>query len=106
MSKYQQDNGSYPLSIGWDGLFRKSNSSGENWIVNLSPKYIKQLPRDPRKSNKKVKQYIYKSNGRDYKLISHDTQNCNYIKDKKPKLVDPKRNCWAYGFWTNGAENW
>ena len=106
LSKYQQDNGSYPLSIGWDGLFRKSNSSGENWIVNLSPKYIKQLPRDPRKSNKKVKQYIYKSNGRDYKLISHDTQNCNYIKDKKPKLVDPKRNCWAYGFWTNGAENW
>ena len=106
LEKYFKTHGSYPVSSGFDGLYTKWGKSGKNWIKDLSPKYIKNLPRDPRNTNNANEQYIYKSNGKDYKLLAHKPEDCKIVKSKHKKLIDPKRDCWAYGYWTKGAVNW
>jgi len=68
--------------------------------------YISVLPRDPRNHTVCGEQYIYNSNGTDYKLIAHQPEECLVVKAKYPNLLDPMRDCWAYGYWTEGAKNW
>ncbi|HIP13594.1 MAG TPA: hypothetical protein EYG73_12875 [Arcobacter sp.] len=102
---YYAKNGDYPKSKGFDGFYTKWGQSGELWITGLVPLYLKSLPRDPRKSENKGEQYLYKSNGKDYKLIAHAPEDCKKVKKTNPNLID-KRDCWAYGFWTEGAKNW
>jgi hypothetical protein len=53
-----------------------------------------------------TQQYIYNSNGADYKLISNYPEDCDSVKRMNPALIDPTRNCWVYGFWTKGAISW
>lgn len=106
LSKYYNDNKKYPISIGFDGLYTKYGKAGKDWIPGLVPKYLDTLPRDPRKTIDGNKQYLYKSNGKDYKLISHAIEKCKDIVESNPMLIDPTRICWAYGYWTKGAKNW
>ncbi len=106
LDAYYRKYNSYPKSKGFDGLYSKWGLSGENWIKNLVPVYIDKLPRDPRRNENPMEQYIYRSNGKDYKLIAHGVEDCNIVKSLNPKLIDPKRNCWAYGYWTKGAIQW
>jgi hypothetical protein len=106
LGKYYKDNGKYPVSAGFDGFYAKWGNQGLHWINGLTPKYIQLLPRDPRKVDDPNKQYYYKSNGRDYKLIGHMPEDCQRVKSKHPELIDPKRDCWAYGFWTEDAKAW
>lgn len=106
LERYYQNNQKYPISSGYDGLYTKWGKEGKNWIKGLSPKYIKSLPRDPRNINDGGKQYLYKSNGKDYKLIVHSPEDCKTVKAIHPKLIDPKRDCYAYGFWTDRAQEW
>ena len=40
------------------------------------------------------------------KLISHGPEDCATVKSKYPSLIDPARDCWAFGYWTPGAVNW
>ena len=54
---------------------------------------------------------VYRSDGKDYKLIAQRTGDCSVVRAKDPGLIDPKRDygpgdCIAYGYWTNGAEDW
>lgn len=106
LEKYYSDNGEYPLSQGFDGIYSKWGYSGNDWIKGLSPKYINKLPIDPRNTNDPNLQYLYKSNGKDYKLISHSPEDCKGVEKLNNILIDPLRKCWAYGFWTDGAKDW
>ncbi len=106
LEAYKKDNTLYPASVGFDGLYTSWGSEGPDWIKGLSPRYIKTLPRDPRNNKNKSQQYLYKSNGKDYKLIAHSTNDCDTIKIEKAYMIDPKRNCKTYGFWTEGAKSW
>lgn len=81
---YYEDNKDYPTTSG--GWYSSepgdvaSNNNG-NWIPGLVPKYISQLPRDPRGgiSNEYCAQsfptwkaaYLYLSDGSSYKILSH-----------------------------------
>ncbi len=104
---YYDSNNSYPNSGGnWDGLYTCWGDSGPNWIAGLAPTYIPVLPRDPRNHTACGEQYIYNSNGADYKLISHSPEECSEVKAKYSNLIDPSRDCWAYGYWTSGAQTW
>ena len=102
--------GSYPNSQGgagpWDGLYSCWGDSTPNWIPGLAPNFIAQLPRAPTNITDCDKQYIYNSNGKDYKLIYHNPEACDSVKKQYPNMVDPVRDCWAYGFWTAGAVGW
>jgi hypothetical protein len=106
LAEYYRDNKRYPTSSGLDGLYTNYGRSGEDWIQGLAPGYIEALPRDPRYTSDGDKQYFYISNGADYKLISHLAEDCEIAAKLDPELVDPVRNCWAYGYWTEGAANW
>lgn len=110
LTKYKTDHRSYPISSGqgknWDGLYSRYGESRNNWIAGLAPDYIVRLPRDPRNSNSDIEQYFYKSDGANFKLIAHHPNDCNEVKKIAPQLVDPKRDCVAYGYWTKKAAGW
>lgn len=110
LERYKMDNKSYPVSSSngaqWDGIRSRYGESREDWIRGLVPEYIQKLPRDPRLLSDGGKQYIYSSNGASYKLIVHHPDNCDVIKAIYPSLVDPVRDCFAYGFWTEKFARW
>ncbi len=107
---YYNTHESYPSSRGgsgnWDGLYSCWGDSTSNWIPGLAPTFIGSLPRDPRNHTACNQQYIYNSDGTNYKLISHGPEKCADVKAKYPSLIDPRRDCWAFGFWTPGARRW
>jgi hypothetical protein len=105
LEMYYKRNNAYPKTDGrWDGLYSSWGQSKADWIPGLVPNYLNELPRDPRMHTDSTQQYIYYSNGVDYKLISHNPEDCDSAKRVNPAIIDPRRNCWAYGFWTNGAD--
>jgi len=106
LRQFFKDHGSYPKSVGWEGRYSDWGRSGEDWIPKLTPGYISVLPRDPRHSNKGTEQYLYLSDGRDYKLIAHGPEDFSRFSILHPEMVDPVRTTFAYGYWTPGAEQW
>ena len=120
---YYNDNNAYPSSIGgsgsWDGLYSNWGDDTANWIAGLAPTYIAALPRSPNNSTSGADNYIYNSNGQNYKLLWHSPEDCDGIKMRIPSVLDPKRDggsndsvqeyggyCWAIGIWTEGAVSW
>lgn len=110
LDRYKQINGSYPISSSngkkWDGIISSYGESREDWIRGLVPEYVDRLPQDPRMLDDGTRQYIYKSDGANYKLIVHRAANCELIKNSFPSLVDPVRDCFSFGFWTKRAARW
>lgn len=110
LERYKQDFHQYPISSNngknFDGLFGMEDPSDINWIKGLTPKYIEKLPADPRNLKKLQGQYLYKSDGANYKLLASSPDDCEYIKTHYTNLFQAKRDCWAYGYWTTGASNW
>ncbi|ARU26800.1 hypothetical protein CBR65_04800 [Cellvibrio sp. PSBB006] len=107
LGKYKLKYGQYPKSHLWDGLHTNWGQSKVDWIEGLVPDFIEALPRDPRNNTNGSQQYIYRSNGLDFKILAHGVrEDCPVIKLKYSELIDPVRNCNAYGFWSDGAEKW
>ena len=103
LSSYYEKYGNYPKSQGWDGLYTHLGQASETWIHGIVPEFIDQLPRDPRENTSPYTQYLYKSNGSDYKLISEN----GFLAGKVDKrFVDPQRMAHAFGYWTSKARNW
>jgi hypothetical protein len=61
------------------------------------------LPRDPELSEQGAKQYLYRSDGKDFKLLAHGVTP---VSPAEKKLADPTRLTWAFGYWTPSAEKW
>lgn len=112
LEKYKQDHQRYPISSnsgqGYDGLFvdEKYGESREDWIPGLVPEYTDKLPRDPRNDSVIYHSYMYVSNGANYKLIAQRPDDCQEIKERYAQLIDPRRDCYSYGYWTPKAVNW
>ncbi len=104
---YYDKNKIYPKSSGgWDAVVANYGESRQDWIRGLAPEYIKILPADPRQSKDPGQQYMYNSDGINYKLIAHHPPGIEEIINMHPDLVDPARPSWAFGVWTEGAKNW
>ena len=106
LARYHDAHGKYPRSVGFDGLFTKYGAASEDWIAGLAPEFIPRLPRDPRRTENPVEQYLYRSDGRDYKLIAHRPVSCAAFREAHREMVDPRRDCWAIGVWTPGGREW
>jgi len=106
LDQYHRDNGSYPVTNAFVGLYSGDPSMAGAWIPGLTPSYSRLLPRDPREDADPAHQYLYNSNGKEYKLIAHNPEDCEAVKKTRPQLVDPVRDCHAYGLWTSGARDW
>jgi hypothetical protein len=112
LKHYRADHGHFPVThnpdghdwvgIGW-------GDAGDNWIPELVPDYLPSVPRDPRNSNVKFAQYLYRSDGQDFKVISLSPEDCQLTILLNPWLRDETRaspSCGAYGVWTKGAKLW
>lgn len=111
LEKYKQENRMYPISkskipSGWVGRFDYSGNENSDWIPNLAPEYLKYLPRDPRNSITFEEQYLYQSNGANYKLTANHPLECDYLKEHHPELIDPTNHDCRYGYWTPTAKFW
>jgi hypothetical protein len=104
--RYHEGNGAYPVSSGFQGYASSWGASlGADWIAGLQPT---PLPRDPAMVETPESQYLYFSDGIDYKLIAHLTGDCEAGVERSGVRIDPVRRteegCWAYGFWSSGGE--
>ena len=115
LEAYRADHGRYPQSPGpgaWAGLHNASGLPTPNWIPDLAPRYIASLPHDPRDASSGTGQYVYVSNGTNFKLLAlYPERDCEVIAKLRPDLLDPIRGgdpypCHAYGFWSPGAAEW
>lgn len=107
LATYYKEHGAYPASEGFDGLNSKWGYSGPDWIKNLAPVYLPALPQGRSHADSPTFQYLYKSDGKNYKLIFLDGDlMTNIIRRLYPDMIDPMRQTSAYGYWTEGAEQW
>lgn len=110
LEEYRDAHGAYPKSsndgLAWDGLYSRWGQSTENWIGGLAPDYVSALPRDWRKSKRPDYQYLYRSNGRFYKIMNRRPPDCDLAKLIMPEFIDPSRDCWAYSGWVGIARTW
>jgi AcrR family transcriptional regulator len=98
------ERGYYPKTDGrWDGLYSDFGRSDPNWIPELTPKYIASLPRDPRGHTKGDEQYLYWSDGKDFKVIAHNVPDAISVKDALPEMYDTARPGRSIGVWSAGA---
>ncbi len=106
---YRNDHGSYPATPDWRGLFWPGTIAPD-WLPGLVPHYLPAAPRDPRGTEIAHAQYIYRSDGQDYKLLSMLPEDCAFTVWLRPDLDDGARNrpghCISFGYWTEGAARW
>lgn len=107
LEAYYRGRNAYPKSSGgWDGVSTNWGTATPDWIPALVPDHLAYLPRDPREHDLPDQQYLYKSDGADYKLISHGPDDYATVSATHPEMIDPVRPGWAYGFWSDGAKAW
>lgn len=106
LESFYKTHGRYPPSEGWDGLYSSWGKSTPEWIPELVPRFLPELPRDPRCSADPNQQYLYRSDGAEFKLIAHQPDDYACITAQHPDLADPARAGWAYGVWSAGAAGW
>ena len=70
---HRRERGSFPLASSWSG-FGWPNAAAGTWLPGLAPTYLPELPRDPRMTNIQNAQYVYKSDGRDFKLLALESR--------------------------------
>lgn len=92
---------------------------GDNFINELLPKYISKLPKDPKPGLSTTndencvglnRSYVYASDGKNYKFISHCAMEQDIPYSEDPFLDKSTRCpgdiCYSYGVWTDGAVDW
>jgi type II secretion system protein G len=97
---YYDDNNSYPYTGGsWWGASVNGGSrttSGSNaYIPGLTPSYITVLPLDPKGTKSRWSGYLYRSDGNNYKLLSHSSGPESFPSSGEP-FYDPVRSTWAW----------
>lgn len=115
LKSFRKNTGRYPTTPAgdWVGLHNAWGRSQEDWIEGLVPEYLAALPRDPRRDANGSHQYLYRSDGLDFKVLTfYPEDDCAYVKRHRPELLDPIRGgsgqyqCHAYGFWSSGGARW
>ena len=112
LEAYRRDHKLYPVTpkAGWLGLYNGWGAESADWVPGLVPRYSAVLPRDPRRNTDPFGQYLYRSNGTDYKLITlYPGYDCMDVVKARPDLADPQRGgkrCHAFGYWSPGAADW
>jgi hypothetical protein len=103
LKAYREKNGAYPKADGLRGFSER----GKAWIPGLSPNFIPELPRDPAQSSDRGgPQYVYASNGTDYKLLAHGVAlaggtNVEVLGVRIDASRNPTMEKASFGFWTD-----
>lgn len=106
---YANDFGCYPISPGWSGdapSYGGKGYEGPNaYIPNLSPTYMKTLPRDPNPAYPRADYgYLYRSDalGNNYKFLAHRTPEKFGV---NLPMYDPRRPTHAWAIYSPGGVN-
>ncbi|MCB1303612.1 MAG: hypothetical protein KDK37_05020 [Leptospiraceae bacterium] len=103
LDTFQSKRGHYPGSTG--AMFQSGSSRDQDWIPDLRKEVPVAIPLDRRPGSHPENQYLYITNGADYKLLAPNPENCESVKKWVPEMIDPVRGCAAIGYWTeNGAQ--
>lgn len=111
LEAYKADAGKYPdtltgaLYCGWEGYnssYGCQSSPSKCWIPELGQEGYCPLPIEKTRTNPGETEYLYASDGINYKLIYHRPPSMAV----PPEYIDPNRPTWAFGFWTPGAGGW
>lgn len=118
IDKYYAKNGEYPMSSRGSGVWSRRTADGDTFITGIIPEHITTIGDVTfgDKSDTWANTYIYKSDGKDYKLIRLAESGKSLpdfeIKSIEPELRDPAR--WespssplyrAWGYWSPGGKN-
>ncbi len=103
---YKTMHGVFPRPAGDMARHQAGSSRNSNWIGGLAPGFLPEVPTDPRMVAEENKQYIYISNGLEFKLINHAPEDVVCVQSLRPDLKDPRRPDYAYGIWTEAAKEW
>ena len=119
LQRYNAANyGKYPTTSGsWYSsatcVAQSATVSATAYVPSVVPTYIASLPADADKALDCLSGpvYMYKSNGRDYKLIVYnDVKDKAVLLQKNSSMVDPARGATtttpSFGIWTSGAIGW
>ena len=104
LKSYHARNGSYPKTEGLKGFSER----GAVWIPGITPDYLPELPRDPaQSSDKSGPQYVYVSDGKDYKLLATGVSliggtNVEVLGVRIDPSKQPTAENASFGFWTAG----
>ncbi len=101
LEMYYGVNDRYPIAHTWHG-YRTTGcgvaaglSGPGGYIPNLAPTYISVLPVDPRRRFGGCSGYLYLSDGRNYKLLSHAEGPESFPPAGAP-FHDPVRPTWSW----------
>lgn len=102
---YYAQYGSYPNT---NTTIRNSTDNPTDYVPGLVPEFVSKLPISAHGTGGNAGAYFYRStnNGVDYKLVAHSgkyTQLCEAVRAQQAMLIDPARDCWAYGYWSAGG---
>lgn len=106
LENYRARNGQYPPQGNEHLEIGVSKLTGLTGIDVLVPHYISAIPRDLQRLYELNRQYLYFSDGKDYKLIAYGLEDVGWVIAKRPEHLDPRRPTYAYGIWTAGAVDW
>ena len=98
---YKIEHGNYPIAE----YSQPVDENDTTWIPGLVPRYLDELPVDPMNSNEVSHQYLYHSDGFDYKIIAHGADDVFYNAIEYPNIIDPIRPVFAYGYWSKNGED-
>jgi hypothetical protein len=104
LRKYHEKNHAYPTSS--PGKLFVGKSTGEDWIPGIVPTYLDHLPNDPNQNGVINRFYLYLSDGQDYKIVAHNPEDIDTVAQSNLSILDPRRNKFAYGYWTENAAMW
>ncbi len=104
LERYHKNTGAYPVTEGFINPLG-GGEQGAAWTKALLPKYMAAVPNLPYKNANPDSRYLYKSNGKDYKIIYTNAVEISMIARNHPELLDLRRQ-GAYGYWTKAAEKW
>lgn len=98
---YKSTYGNYPITT--DSEWFDSQAHPTDYVPGLAPDIISNLPTP--QYNSGPASYMYRSDGTDYKIMAHGGKYYEFC--ERVRAIDPKmittRDCWAYGFQTEGG---
>ncbi|MDP3491948.1 MAG: hypothetical protein Q8R82_02460 [Hyphomonadaceae bacterium] len=104
LKSYHARNGGYPKAESLSGFLER----GAAWIPGIAPEFLPDLPRDPAQSSDKAgPQYVYVSDGKDYKLLAQGVSliggtNVEVLGVRIDPTRQPTAENAAFGFWSAG----
>jgi hypothetical protein len=98
LERHRAENRTFPVASEWRAFAA---------VAAPFPGLMSQLARLPGQTDK----LLYRGSASDYKVILHYSGDCFIVGVRAPNLIDPIRaagkvDCFAFGFWTDGAKNW